>query len=85
MLIHSASGGVGSAAIQISQILGAKIYVTVGSDEKAESLGETYGIPRNRISSLYDASYVRGIMDATGERGVDLLLNTLSGDLFAAL
>ncbi|EUC29676.1 hypothetical protein COCCADRAFT_39966 [Bipolaris zeicola 26-R-13] len=84
VLIHSASGGVGSAAIQISQMIGAEIYVTVGSDKKAESLMKTYGISPNRIFDSRTGSFVRGIKDATNERGVDLVLNTLSGDLFAA-
>ncbi|KAF7513296.1 hypothetical protein GJ744_009717 [Endocarpon pusillum] len=83
VLIHSACGGVGLAAIQLSQMIGAEIYATVGADDKIEHLVEAYKIPRHRIFSSRDDSFVEGIMRETRE-GVDVVLNSLSGDLLHA-
>jgi acyl transferase domain-containing protein/NADPH:quinone reductase-like Zn-dependent oxidoreductase len=81
VLIHSACGGVGLTAIQVCQMLGADMYATVGSEEKAQYLVKTFGIPRERIFSSRDKSFFRGIMHETKGVGVDLVLNSLSGDL----
>ncbi|KAI5861319.1 hypothetical protein GGS23DRAFT_598486 [Durotheca rogersii] len=81
ILIHSACGGVGLAAIQLSRMLGAEIYATVGSERKVAHLVEKLGVPRERIFNSRDASFAEGILRATGGRGVDLVLNSLSGDL----
>ena len=74
----------GLAAIQISQMLGADIYVTVGNDEKVRFLMETFNIPRNRIFNSRNDSFVKGIMHETSGEGVDLVLNSLSGELLHA-
>lgn len=84
MLIHSACGGVGLAAIQLAKMVGAEIYATVGSDEKTKYLTDVVGLPRNRIFSSRDTSFVEGLMRETNGRGVDLALNSLSGELLHA-
>jgi NADPH:quinone reductase-like Zn-dependent oxidoreductase len=84
VLIHSACGGVGLAAIQISRMLGADIYVTVGSEEKVKFLMETFNIPRNKIFNSRDTSFVDGIKRETKGKGVDVVLNSLSGELLHA-
>ncbi|KAJ5629451.1 Acyl transferase/acyl hydrolase/lysophospholipase [Penicillium herquei] len=84
ILIHSACGGVGLAAIQVCRQIGAVIYATVGSEEKVEYLVEYWGIPRNHIFSSRCPSFLPGIMDQTAGRGVDVVLNSLSGDLLRA-
>ncbi|XXG95388.1 hypothetical protein Hte_001650 [Hypoxylon texense] len=81
VLIHSACGGVGLAALQVSQMLGAEIYATVGSEKKVEYLVNKYGIPRSHIFNSRDSSFVEGVMRETAGRGVDLVLNSLSGEL----
>ncbi|KAL7621887.1 hypothetical protein AAE478_007387 [Parahypoxylon ruwenzoriense] len=81
ILIHSACGGVGLAALQLSRTLGAEIYATVGSEKKVEYLVNNFGIPRSRIFNSRDASFAEGVMRETGGRGVDLVLNSLSGEL----
>ncbi|KAI2617780.1 hypothetical protein GGR54DRAFT_640866 [Hypoxylon sp. NC1633] len=81
VLIHSACGGVGLAALQLSRMLGADIYATVGSERKVEHLVTHFGIPRSRIFSSRDASFAEGVMRETDGRGVDLVLNSLSGEL----
>ncbi|KAI0172149.1 fatty acid synthase S-acetyltransferase [Hypoxylon sp. FL1284] len=84
VLIHSACGGVGLAAIQIAKMLGAEIYVTVGSDEKVQFLVDNFEIPRDRIFNSRNSSFVEGIMRETKGEGVDLVLNSLSGELLHA-
>ncbi|XDG09180.1 hypothetical protein ABKA04_008795 [Annulohypoxylon sp. FPYF3050] len=84
ILIHSACGGVGLAAIQISQMLGADVYATVGNDEKVQFLLDNCHIPRNRIFNSRNDSFVEGIMRETNGVGVDLVLNSLSGELLHA-
>ncbi|PHH92051.1 hypothetical protein CDD83_9169 [Cordyceps sp. RAO-2017] len=84
VLIHSAAGGVGQAAINICQMLGAEIFATVGSEKKAGFLVENYGIVRERIFNSRSASFLDDVMRATQDRGVDIVLNALSGDLLHA-
>ncbi|KAI1759369.1 hypothetical protein GGR53DRAFT_513765 [Hypoxylon sp. FL1150] len=81
ILIHSACGGIGIAAIHVSRMIGAKIYATVGNEEKVGYLMENFGIPREHIFNSRDASFLPGIMGLTSGRGVDVVLNSLSGDL----
>ncbi|EGR49751.1 polyketide synthase [Trichoderma reesei QM6a] len=81
ILIHAATGGVGQAAIQLAQMIGAEIYATVGSADKKQLLMETYGIPEDRIFYSRDTSFGPAIREATGGHGVDVVLNSLAGDL----
>ncbi|EHK97750.1 putative Phthiocerol synthesis polyketide synthase type I PpsC [Glarea lozoyensis 74030] len=85
VLIHSACGGIGLAAIQICQnIVGAQIYVTVGNEEKVHYLMDTFGISRDHIFNSRDTSFLPAIKAATNGRGVDVVLNSLSGELLHA-
>ncbi|KAK6196628.1 putative secondary metabolism biosynthetic enzyme [Pestalotiopsis sp. IQ-011] len=84
VLIHSACGGVGLAAIQIAQMYGAQIYATVSSDEKVQFLMKNFAIPRSSILHSRDESFAPDIMRQTGGKGVDLVLNSLSGELLHA-
>ncbi|CAI7598063.1 unnamed protein product [Penicillium discolor] len=81
VLIHAGAGGVGQAAIMLAQMIGAEIFVTVGSIEKKQLLMAQYGIPEDRIFYSRDASFARGIRRATGQVGVDVIVNSLAGDL----
>jgi NADPH:quinone reductase-like Zn-dependent oxidoreductase len=80
ILIHSAAGGVGQAAIMLSQHLGAVVYVTVSSKEKRDLMIEKYNIPKENIFSSRGLSFAQGIMRVTKNRGVDVVLNSLSGE-----
>ncbi|KAK0385887.1 hypothetical protein NLU13_7064 [Sarocladium strictum] len=84
VLIHSACGGIGIAAIQLCRSLGAAIFATVGTEEKVQYLVDTFGIPRDRIFNSRDARFAADVMRATDGRGVDVALNSLSGDLLHA-
>ncbi|UKZ47848.1 Type I Iterative PKS [Trichoderma virens] len=81
ILIHAATGGVGQAAIQLAQMVGAEIYATVGSADKKKFLMDTYGIPETRIFYSRDVSFGPAVREATSSHGVDVVLNSLAGDL----
>ncbi|WP_030072001.1 type I polyketide synthase [Halomonas alkaliantarctica] len=77
VLIHGAAGGVGIAALQIAQWLGADIYATVGSEEKRDFLrlmGE------ERIYDSRSLTFAEEILEDTQGEGVDVVLNSLAGE-----
>ena len=84
ILIHAGAGGTGQAAIQVAKYLGARVYATVGSHEKKRFLVESCGIPCENIFYSRNTSFAQGIMRSTGNRGVDVVLNSLSGEQLMA-
>ena len=80
VLIHSASGGVGLAAVQLAQQTGAEIFATAGSPEKRRRL-EQLGIRHVMDSRTLD--FAEEIMHATQGQGVNLVLNALTGEALA--
>lgn len=81
VLIHAASGAVGQACIALAQAHGAEIFVTAGSVEKREFLHQTFGVPKSHIFSSRTPDFRDGILSATSGRGVDVIVNSLSGPL----
>ena len=81
VLIHSAAGGVGQAAIMLSKHIGAEIFATVSSDAKKKLIMDRYGIQEDHIFNSRDDSFVQGIMRMTKKKGVDVVLNSLAGEL----
>ena len=80
LLVTGISSGVGVAALQAAKAIGAKVIGTSGSREKLErlkSLGLDVGI-QTRRADFYDA-----VMQATGKRGADLVVNNVGGSVFA--
>jgi len=77
LLVHGGASGIGTTAIQIAAALGHTVYATVGSDTRArtvEQLGATLGI------NYRAQDYVQEIKQATGGRGVDVILDMVAGD-----
>lgn len=76
VLIHSAAGGVGLSAIQLAKLQGAEIFATAGTEEKRQLL-------RNMgIRYVYDSRNLRfseEILKDTNGKGIDVVLNSLSG------
>jgi NADPH:quinone reductase-like Zn-dependent oxidoreductase len=80
VLVTGISSGVGVAALQAAKERGAKVIGTSGSQAKLdrlESLGLDLGIC-TRQGDFHDA-----VMRATGGKGVDLVVNTVGGSVFA--
>ncbi|KAH7374224.1 beta-ketoacyl synthase domain-containing protein [Cadophora sp. MPI-SDFR-AT-0126] len=84
VLIHSATGGVGIACLELAKHKKAEIYVTVGTEEKRRFLETHYDIPRNRMFSSRNAKFAAEIMRETNGRGVDVVVNSLVGELLDA-
>ena len=80
ILIHAGAGGTGQATIQVSQYCGAEVFATVGSEAKKQVLMGEYGIPEDHIFYSRDTSFSGNVMRATGNKGVDVVLNSLAGD-----
>ncbi len=80
VLIHSATGGVGLAAFQLARKAGAEIFATAGNPEKREFL-QALGI--KHVMDSRSLAFADGVMERTGGRGVDLVLNSLSGEAIA--
>ena len=80
ILIHAAAGGVGQAAIQVAKHFEMEIYATVSSETKRKLIREEYGVLDDHIFNSRDLSFVKGIKRMTNGRGVDVILNSLSGE-----
>ena len=76
VLVHSAMGGVGQAAIALARHAGAEIYATAGSESKREQLREL-GVQAAFDSHSLD--WYDELLAATGGEGVDVVLNSLAG------
>ncbi|OBT53708.1 Hybrid PKS-NRPS [Pseudogymnoascus sp. 24MN13] len=84
VLIHAAAGGVGQMAVQIAQMMGAEVIATCGSQAKRDLLKSTYGLTDDHIFSSRDSSFVKDVLNLTNGKGVDVILNSLAGDLLHA-
>ena len=78
VLIHSGAGGVGLAAIQLAQAAGAEVFATASAPKQAylQSLGVRHVFNSRRTN------FGQEILEATGGEGVDVVLNSLTGEGF---
>ena len=77
LLVHGGSSGIGTTAIMLAKAFGAKVIATAGSPEKCEAcrkLGADVAIDYNK------EDFVAVTKDATGKKGVELILDMISGD-----
>jgi NADPH2:quinone reductase len=82
VLVHAAAGGVGSTAVQIARALGAgTIFATVGSEEKC-TIARDAGA--DVVIDYRSEDFARRVLDETGGRGVDLILDSVAGEVFTA-
>jgi NADPH:quinone reductase-like Zn-dependent oxidoreductase/acyl carrier protein len=77
ILIHSATGGTGLAAIQYAQAVGAEVFATAGSEEKRAFLR---GLGIQHVMDSRSLAFADEVMAKTGGRGVDVVLNSLTGE-----
>ncbi|MBI3927568.1 MAG: type I polyketide synthase [Armatimonadetes bacterium] len=80
VLIHGGAGGVGLAAIQVARRCGATVFATAGTEERREYL-RSYGA--EYVSDSRSLRFYDDVRAWTGGRGVDVVLNSLSGDYLA--
>jgi NADPH:quinone reductase-like Zn-dependent oxidoreductase/acyl carrier protein len=80
LLVHSAAGGVGLAAIELARQRGAKVIATAGSGLKRDYL-RAQGI--EHVLDSRSTRFADEVMAITGGRGVDVVLNSLNGESLA--
>ncbi|KAL2839981.1 hypothetical protein BJX68DRAFT_271844 [Aspergillus pseudodeflectus] len=84
VLIHAGAGAFGLAAIALARRMGAYVYTTVSSQIKRNHLVQELGFPAANIFHSRSASFTADVLNATNGRGVDVVVNSLVGDLLHA-
>ena len=74
VLIHSAAGGVGLAAVLVAQALGAEVFATAGTEEKRQFL-RARGV--RHVFDSRSTAFVDEILSVTDRKGVTVVLNSL--------
>jgi len=80
LLVHGAAGGVGTAAVEIGKLLGAKVIASGGDDAKLERVRAAYdvdGVVNYRTESLKDR-----VKALSGGSGADVIYDAVGGDIF---
>ncbi|MBI1216326.1 MAG: SDR family NAD(P)-dependent oxidoreductase, partial [Alphaproteobacteria bacterium] len=77
ILIHGAAGGVGIAAIQLARYLGAEIFATAGTEEKRDFVRL---LGADHVLDSRSLDFADDILGITGGEGIDVVLNSLSGE-----
>ena len=78
VLIHSGAGGVGMAAVALARRAGAEVFATAGSAEKRDFLDQL-GV--EHVFDSRSARFADEILRLTGGAGVDIILNSLTGEM----
>jgi acyl transferase domain-containing protein/NADPH:quinone reductase-like Zn-dependent oxidoreductase/aryl carrier-like protein len=76
VLVHSASGGTGLAALNLARARGAEVWATAGSEAKRAYLR---GLGVRHVMDSRTLDFADQVRDLTGGRGVDVVLNSLTG------
>ena len=78
VLVHGASGGVGSAAVDLAMLLGARVIATSRSADKRAIIARDYA-----PDAVLPASGFRdAVKDLTGGKGADVIFDPVGGDVF---
>ncbi|CAM5594675.1 type I polyketide synthase [Streptomyces hirsutus] len=81
VLIHTATGGTGRAALNVARWKGARVFATAGSDAKRDLLTEL-GV--EQVADSRSLAFAEAFKPALGEEGFDVICNTLAGDAIEA-
>ncbi|SDP94702.1 NADPH2:quinone reductase [Actinopolyspora xinjiangensis] len=79
LLVHAASGGVGSAAIQLGKAAGATVIGVVGGPEKAEVARE---LGADVVVDRHTEDFVSVVKERTGGRGADVIYDPVGGETY---
>jgi NADPH:quinone reductase-like Zn-dependent oxidoreductase len=79
VLVQAAGSGIGSAAIQIARLIGARVMTTVGSDDKIEF---ARGLGAERVVNYRTQDFVEEAKKWTNKRGVDVVIEHIGGETF---
>jgi NADPH:quinone reductase-like Zn-dependent oxidoreductase/acyl carrier protein len=81
VLVHSATGGVGLAALHLCRALGADVIATAGSEARRAQL-RAMGV--EHVFDSRRTAFADEVRACTGGRGVDVVVNSLPGDAVLA-
>jgi polyketide synthase 5 len=76
VLIHSGTGGVGQAAVAVACAAGAEVFATADSPQHRQMLHDTGA---EHVYDSHDVGFAEAIRRDTSGRGVDVVLNSMSG------
>ena len=79
VLVHSAAGGVGLAAVQLAKVAGARVFGTVSSDAKAKLVSD-HGA--DAVINYATAKFADEVLRLTDNRGADLILDAVGKPTF---
>ena len=82
LLVHSAAGGVGMAALQLARHLGVEVFGTASPGKAGVLAG--LGLDDEHIASSRDLGFAEKFLSVTGGRGVDVVLNSLTREFVDA-
>jgi putative PIG3 family NAD(P)H quinone oxidoreductase len=77
LLVHGGASGIGTAAIQLARAFGARVLATAGSPEKCAACAR---LGAERAIDYRREDFVTAVREATGGRGVDVILDMVGGD-----
>ena len=77
LLVHGGASGIGTTAIQMGKLFGAKVIVTAGSAEKVRACEE---LGASRAVNYRTEDFVEEVKEATGGHGADVILDIVGGD-----
>jgi NADPH:quinone reductase len=80
LLVHGGSSGIGTTAIMMAKIWGARTYATAGSAEKCRACED---LGAERAINYREEDFVEAVLAATDQRGVDVILDMVGGDYVA--
>jgi NADPH:quinone reductase-like Zn-dependent oxidoreductase len=80
LLVTGASAGVGVASVQLGKLIGANVIGTSGSAEKLKKLA---GLGLDLGLQKRNGGFEKAVMEATGGKGVNLVVNNVGGSVFA--
>jgi len=78
-LVHAGAGGVGHVAIQLAKQRGARVLTTAGRPE-SQALCRDLGA--DVVIDYHAGDFVAAVMEATGNRGCDVVFDTVGGETF---
>ncbi|MGB6119947.1 MAG: NAD(P)H-quinone oxidoreductase [Mesorhizobium sp.] len=79
-LVHGGTSGIGTSAIQLASAFGARVFATAGSEDKCAACLK---LGADRAVNYRAEDFVRVVKDATGGKGVDVILDMVGGDYVA--
>lgn len=79
VLIHAAAGGVGTAAVQLAKVWGAKVIGTASHEKKLDLI---WSLGADAAINYAETDFTQAVQELTGGKGVDVVLECIGGEVF---